>query len=178
MNPQQPYQPPVTPQWPGAGPYQGPGHPGPGPGPARPSGATGVLGGVFGTLAGLVILVGTIWALARFGGTFGFLINAVTPLILLVLQVLAAVLLLIGGLLLCLRVGFGRFLLPIGAVVVLGIVLVAILQEFPFGAVVPVLAFALLHVQDTVWLTLLFAVAGSLLGLLPSTARWVSTLQR
>lgn len=173
MNPQQPYQPPAT-QWPGAGP-----HPGPGgrPGPVRPSGATGVLGGISGVLAGLFVLVGTIWALVQIGGTFGLLIDAVTPLVLLALQALAAVLLLCGGLLLCLRVGFGRFLLPVGAVVVVGIVLVAILQEFPFGAVVPVMAFAFLHVQDVVWFTLVFAVAGSLLGLLPSTARWVSTLR-
>ncbi|NKE62231.1 hypothetical protein FXN61_38015 [Lentzea sp. PSKA42] len=136
-----------------------------------------MIGGLSGVLAGLFMLVGTIWALAQFGGTFGFLINAVTPLILLVLQALAAVLLLTGGALLCLRVGFGRFLIPAGAVVVLGVVLVAVLQDFPFGAVVPVLMFALLHVQDVVWFTLLFALAGSLFGLLPSTARWVSTLR-
>jgi hypothetical protein len=173
VNPQQPYQPPVT-QWPGAGPYPGPG----GPGPARPSGATGVLGGLSAALGGLVLLGGTIWALVQIGGTFGLLIDAVTPMILLVLQLLASVLLLIGGLLLCLRVGFGRFVIPVGTVVVLAIVLLAIVQEFPFGAVIPPLWFALLHVQDIVWFTLVLALAGSLFGLVPSTARWVSTLQR
>ena len=172
MNPQQPYQPPVTPQWPGAGPFPGPG----GPRPARPNGATGVLGGVSATLSGLVLLAGTIWALWRIGGTFGFLIDAVTPMILLVLQLLASVLLLIGGLLLSLRVGFGRFVIPAGTVVVLAVVVLAIAQEFPFGAVVGSLWFVLLHVQDLVWFSLLFALVGSLFGLLPSTARWVRTL--
>lgn len=177
MNPQQPHQPPVTPQWPGAGPYPGPGHPGPVPGPSRPNGATGVLGGLSATLAGLVMTGATIWALVQIGGTFGFLIRAVTPMILLLLQLLASVLLLIGGLLLCLRVGFARFLIPVGTVVVVAIVLVAILQDFPFGAVVPPLWFVFLHVQDLVWFTLLFSLVGSLFGLLPSTARWVSTLR-
>lgn len=172
MNPQQPYQPPVTPQWPGAGPYPGPG----GPGPARPSGATGVLGGLSAALGGLVLVGGTIWALVKIGGTFGFLIDAVTPMILLVLQLLASVLLPIGGLLLCLRVGFARFLIPVGAVVVVAVVGLAIAQDYPFGAVIPPLWFALLHVQDIVWFSLLFALLGSLFGLLPSTARWVRTL--
>jgi hypothetical protein len=136
-----------------------------------------VLGGLSAALAGLVMTGATIWALFEIGGTFGFLINAVTPMILLVLQLLASVLLLIGGLLLCLRVGFARFLIPVGTAVVVAVVLVAVLQEFPFGAVVPPLWFAFLHVQDLVWFTLLFSLAGSLFGLLPSTARWVSTLR-
>jgi hypothetical protein len=171
VNPQQPYQPPVT-QWPGAGPYPGPG----GPGPARPSGATGVLGGVLAALGGLVLVGGTIWGLVRIGGTFGYLINAVTPMILLVLQLFASVLLLIGGLLLCLRVAFARFLVPVGTVMVLAVVGLAFAQDFPFGAMVPPLWFVVLHVQDIVWFSLLLALAGSLFGLLPSTARWVRTL--
>lgn len=164
MNPQQQFQPPVTSQWPGAGPF-----------PGRPSGATGVLGGLLALAAGLVLLVGMLWQLTELGrfltiafGFFGFWLG-------LGLQGVVVVLLIAGGVLLCLRVGAGRFLNAAGAalaLVLLGLTLAGVTGFLTTHAV-----FYAAGVQDLAMLALVLAVAGSLLGLLPATARWVSTLR-
>lgn len=169
MNPQQPYQPPVTPQWPGAGPY-------PGPGPARPaSGGTGVTGGLLAVVAGLALLIGMIWQLVQMGGLVSFAIEIFPFQLALGLEGLAVMLLIAGGALLCLRVGFGRFLIPVGAVVLLVHLGLTVAEVNGFISTVAV--FHAFGLQDVVMLTILLSLVSSLLGLLPSTARWVSTLR-
>lgn len=165
MNPQQPYQPPVTSQWPGAGPFPGP----------RPSGATGVLGGLLALVAGLALLIGMIWQLTEMGRIVSVAFQVFQFQLALGVQGLAVVLLMAGGALLCLRVGLGRFLIPAGTVLLL--VQVGLTAADVTGFISTVAVFHAIGLQDVVMLTLLFALAGSLLGLLPSTARWVSTLR-
>lgn len=167
MNPQQPYQPPVTSQWPGAGPFPG----------TRPvSGATGVLGGLLALAAGLALLIGMIWQIATFGRILSFALRVFQFQLGLGLQGLAIVLLIAGGLLLCLRVGAGRFLMVAGAVLLL-VLLGLTLAEFS-GFISTVAVFHAVGLQDLAMLAIVFSLTGSLFGLLPSTARWVSTLQR
>ncbi|WP_434450785.1 hypothetical protein [Lentzea sp. E54] len=167
MNPQQPFQPPVTPQWPGAGPY---------PASARPaSGGTGVVGGLLAVVAGLALLTGLIWRLVDMGRIASVAISIFEFQLAIALQGLAIVLLLAGGALLCLRVGAGRFLIPAGAALLLVQLVVTLVEVSAF--ILPIVVFHAARVQDVAMLAILLALAGSLFGLLPSTARWVSTLR-
>ncbi|SDG77869.1 hypothetical protein SAMN05216553_111195 [Lentzea fradiae] len=164
MNPQQPFQPPVTAQWPGAG-----------PSPARPSGATGVLGGLLALACGLVLLVGMILQVIELSRFFVLAFYAFWLWLGVGLQGLAVVLLLSGGVLLCLRVGAARIMTVAGTMLLL--VLLALTFIGITGFVTPHVFFHAAGVQDLVMLALVLALASSLLGLLPATARWVSTLR-
>jgi len=169
VNPQQPYQPPVTPQWPGAGPY-------PGPGPARPaSGGTGVLGGLLAVVAGLALLIGMIWQIVEMGRLTSYAMRVFAFQSALALQALEVGLLVAGGVLLCLRVGAGRFLMLAGTVFVL--VHLGLTFAEVNGFITTVAVFHAVGLQDVAMLTILLSLVSSLLGLLPSTARWVSTLR-
>jgi hypothetical protein len=169
VNPQQPYQPPVTPQWPGAGPY-------PGPAPTRPaSGGTGVVGGLLAVVAGLALLIGMIWQIVQMGGLTKFALSVFAFQSALALQGLEVVLLIAGGALLCLRVGAGRFLMLAGTVLVL--VHLGLTFAEVNGFITTVAVFHAVGLQDVAMLTILLSLVSSLLGLLPSTARWVSTLR-
>jgi hypothetical protein len=164
VNPQQPYQPPATSQWPGAGPF-----------PGRPGGATGVLGGLLALVAGLALLVGLLWQITEMGRILSFALGVFQFQLALGLQGLAIVLLIAGGALLCLRVGIGRFLIPAGALLLL--VLLGLTLAEVTGFISTVAVFHAAGLQDVAMLAIVFSLAGSLLGLLPSTARWVSTLR-
>ena len=77
--------------------------------------------------------------------------------------------------LLCLRVGAGRFLMLAGTVLVL--VHLGLTFAEVNGFITTVAVFHAVGLQDVAMLTILLSLVGSLLGLLPSTARWVSTLR-
>ncbi|MDX8036603.1 hypothetical protein SK803_40960 [Lentzea sp. BCCO 10_0856] len=126
-------------------------------------------------MAGLALLIGMIWQLTEMGRIVSVAFQVFQFQLALGVQGLAVVLLMAGGALLCLRVGLGRFLIPAGTVLLL--VQVGLTAADVTGFISTVAVFHAIGLQDVVMLTLLFALAGSLLGLLPSTARWVSTLR-
>lgn len=133
------------------------------------------MGGLLAVVAGLASLIGLIWRMVEMGRIVSVAVEIFEFQLALGLQGLAIVLLLAGGALLCLRVGFGRFLIPVGAVLLL-VQLVLTLVEVN-GFISPAVVFHVARLPDVAMLAILLSLAGSLLGLLPSTARWVSTLR-
>ncbi|MFS8101975.1 hypothetical protein LFM09_33090 [Lentzea alba] len=133
------------------------------------------MGGLLAAAAGLSLLIGMIWQIVEMGRLASFAIEVFEFQLALGLQGVATVLLIAGGALLCLRVGAGRFLILAGTVLVL-IQLVLTLTEVN-GFITTVAVFHAVGLQDIAMLAILLALVSSLFGLLPSTARWVSTLR-
>ncbi|WP_285752751.1 hypothetical protein [Lentzea sp. NBRC 105346] len=146
-HPQPPY--PQQPQW-------GP------PAPTPPSRGTAVAAGVLALVAGLFGAGDLIRFLVSVREYLGGVFQQPTFLVSIALQVLAVILLLIGGIMLFARAGAGRFLVVAGAVCVLGLVAWSIIS---IG--VAVLDLSALAVP-------LFAVLASVLALLPSTGQWIA----
>ncbi len=133
------------------------------------------MGGLLAVVAGLALLIGMIWQIVEMGGLVTFALSVFAFQSALALQALEVVLLIAGGALLCLRVGAGRFLMLAGTVFVL--VHLGLTFAEVNGFITTVAVFHAVGLQDVAMLTILLSLASSLFGLLPSTARWVSTLR-
>ncbi|MFI7115697.1 hypothetical protein [Amycolatopsis sp. NPDC049868] len=152
------------------------GYPAPGayppPGMARqPSGATGIMAGIFAILGGLWFLAGVVSHVIELSHfVISFLVIGAA------LDLVSAALLLGGGIMLLLRKRAGRVLTVIGAASAIGFVALAFLLRaidshfhFSYSGVLLNFGFGM-----TLFVVLIPAIVTLVLALIPPTARWLA----